>query len=46
VLAALAAGQLPTGDAVHIVQAISQQARVTEIDELEQRVRKLVAERN
>jgi len=44
IIAALAEGQISTSDAAHAMQSISQLARVTEIDELEQRVARLEAE--
>jgi hypothetical protein len=43
VLDALAAGQLSINDAVHVMQAITQQTRIVEADELERRVSLLVA---
>lgn len=44
IIAALAEGHISTSDAAHAMQSISQLARVTEIDELEQRVARLEAE--
>ena len=46
VLAALADGQLSTSDAVHMLQAIAQQTRIVEADELERRVAALETSHN